>query len=383
MQSVPGSPQARFPEHPAGGSAPERPGDPVPASPLSVTDFRGELARLMAAAGTVGERPPHTVVFALDGVDLATARRCWPAAETRLMRSVTPTTSSACWLSALTGLDTAAHGVPGVVFADPSGGPGLVDFLSYRGPGLAPDADTVFGDAARLGRRPLALLGDMEHYGSAWRDALLKGAEPVAGHCFYTEGGVYRYRPAAEVFDRVRTAVESALERYGAQEPCLIWCYVEVDQHVHRHGYDRHTTEVLTALDGYARALVARGALVVAHADHGLVPTVHDEALAGLLDQLGQRYGFRMGGAGRMRWLHAAPGTDRAELAAVLQKSLPSDVRVLDADSVFPPGSPARARVGGVVLVAEGERFLTDPGYRYDHGSFAPGETDTPFSVWR
>ncbi|MFC6700360.1 alkaline phosphatase family protein [Streptomyces thermocoprophilus] len=356
----------------------------MPTAPLTVADFRAELARLMAATtAPPGEQPPHTVVFALDGVNLATAQRCWPGARTRLMRSVTPTTSSACWLSALTGLDTAAHGVPGVVFADPSGGPDLVNFLAYAGPGLAPDTGTVFHDAARLGRRPLALLGDMEHYGSAWRDALLQGAEPITGHTFYTEAGTYRPRPATDIVARVRTAVEAALDRYGTQQSCLIWCYIEVDQHVHRHGYDRHTTDVLTALDDWARELAARGTLVVAHADHGLVPTVHDEKRAALLDQLGQRYGFRMGGAGRMRWLYPTPETERRELAAVLRELLPYDIRVMGADDVFPAGSAARARVGDVVLVAEGERFLTDPDYRYDHGSFAPEETDTPFAVWR
>ncbi|MGW1075960.1 alkaline phosphatase family protein [Streptomyces sp. NPDC002537] len=324
----------------------------------------------------------HVVVLALDGVNLDVARACWPSADLRSMRAVAPTTSSACWLSSLTGLTVADHAVPGVVFSAPSGGPGLVTFLDYHGADLTPADGNVFSDAARHGRRPLAVLGDMEHYGSAWRDALLAHAHPVSGHSFYTEDGAYRRRPPAEVAARVRTAVEETLARHGTRPPCLLWCYVEIDQHVHRHGYDAHTVEVLTALGEFAGSLAARGIVTVAHADHGLVPTVHDPALADLLDRMGQRHGFTMGGAGRMRWLY--PDRDGgAELSARLREVLPGDVRVLPADRVFRPGSAARARVGDVLLVAEGEKFLTDPAYRYDHGSFAPEETDTPFAVWR
>ncbi|MYW20737.1 hypothetical protein GT039_35535 [Streptomyces sp. SID2955] len=349
-----------------------------PPPPLSLTDFRGRLDRVMAEnAGR------HVVVLALDGVNLATARRCWPSADVRLMRAVSPTTSSACWLSALTGLPVADHAVPGFVFTAPSGGPGLVTFLDYQGTDLTPAADNVFSDAARHGRTPLAVLGDMEHYGSAWRDALLAHATPVPGDSFYTEDGAYRRRPAAEVVTRIRTAVEETLGRHGTSRPCLLWCFVEVDQHVHRHGYDTHTTEVLTALGEFAASLAARDAVVVAHADHGLVPTVHDPALSDLLDHMGRRYGFTMGGAGRMRWLYPDRPGGHAELSARLREALPGDVRVLPADRVFPAGSAARARVGDVLLVAEGEKFLTDPAYRYDHGSFAPEETDTPFAVWR
>ncbi|WP_320777263.1 alkaline phosphatase family protein [Streptomyces sp. CRN 30] len=348
-----------------------------PATP-SVTDFRRLLDGLMAEhAGQ------HVVVLALDGVTFDVARACWPSGDLRLMRAVTPTTSSACWLSALTGRTVADHAVPGVVFTAPSGGPRLINVLDYHGDDLTAAAGTVFSDAARHGRVPLAVLGDMEHYGSAWRDALLTDALRVPGHSFYTEHGTYHPRPSGDVGARVRTAIEETLARHGTRGPCLLWCYVEVDQHVHRHGYDTHTTEVLTALGEFADTLTRRGVVVVAHADHGLVPTVHDPALAGLLDGMGQSHGFTMGGAGRMRWLYPDHPAQRAELSASLRAALPDDIRVLPADQVFAAGSAARSRVGDVLLVAEGERFLTESDYRFDHGSFAAEETDTPFAVWR
>jgi hypothetical protein len=346
--------------------------------PLSLTEFRGRLDRVMAE-----NEGRHVVVLALDGVNFGTARACWPTADLRLMRAVAPSTSSACWLSSLTGLTVADHAVPGVVFSSPSGGPELVHFLEYHGADLTTATGTVFSDAARRGRTPLALLGDLEHYGSAWRDALLSGARPVPGHSFYTQDGAYRPRSSAEVAARVRTAVEWTLARHGTGRPCLLWCYVEVDQHVHRHGYDAHTVEVLNALGEFADSLTRRDIVVVAHADHGLVPTVHDPGLADLLDRLGRRHGFTMGGAGRMRWLYPEHRDSGAELAVRLGEALPGDVRVLPADQIFPAGSAVRARVGDVLLVAEVEKFLSDPDYRYDHGSFAAEETDTPFAVWR
>lgn len=325
----------------------------------------------------------HVVVLALDGINLGVARACWPSADLQLMRAVSPTTSSACWLSALSGLSVADHAVPGVVFSAPSGEPGLISFLDYHGTDLTPATGNIFSDAVRHGRTPLAVLGDMEHYGSAWRNALLAHACPVMGHSFYTEDGTYRRRAPAEVAARVRVAVEETLARHRTRQPCLLWCYVEVDQHVHRHGYDTHTAEVLTALGEFASALATRDTVVVGHSDHGLVPTVHDPALADVLARMGRRHRFEMGGAGRMRWLYPEHRDDGAALSVRLREVLPYDVRIVPSDRVFPPGSPARARVGDVLLVAEGEKFLTDPVYRYDHGSFAPDETDTPFALWR
>lgn len=123
------------------------------------------------------------------------AERHWRTAETCCAQSVYPTTSSACWLSALSGQDVATHGVPGVVFSNPAENVGLVNVFQYRGPGLTEVPENVFSDAARLGYKPISVLGDMETYDSAWRDALLSHAQPVSGHSFFTEDGVYRHRP--------------------------------------------------------------------------------------------------------------------------------------------------------------------------------------------
>jgi predicted AlkP superfamily pyrophosphatase or phosphodiesterase len=343
-----------------------------------ITAFRAEVAALLAGRA----RPGHVVVFAVDGLNVETARACWPEPPVAVLESVCPTTSSANWLSALTGADVAEHGVPGVVFTDPDAPDRLVHFLDYRGSRLTAPRENVFCDAAALGYLPLAVLGDLEGYASAWRDALLAHAVSVPGRPFFTEAGEYLRRSPAEVLSRVRAAVDGTLAAHGTDRPCFLWCYVELDQHVHRHGYDADAREFLAGLAQYARALVRRGAVVAAHADHGLVPTVHDQSLEKLLNELEGRHAFSTGGAGRMRWLYPHGRTRGEELAGALRRALPDSIGLRPADELFTPGSLARERVGELLLVAEGERFLTEPDYRFDHGSPTPAETDTPFTVW-
>ncbi|MEU3608338.1 alkaline phosphatase family protein [Streptomyces sp. NPDC035033] len=319
------------------------------------------------------------VVLGVDGLSHAFAAECWPGARISRLRSVFPTTSSAGWLSALTGLDVHHHLVPGVVFADPTGTDELINAFTYRGEDLTPARETVFTDARRLGYRPLAVLGDMETYGGSWRDALLRDAEPVLGHRFYTpDEGPYRERDPERLAELVREALASTLALPG-EGPRLVWCYVELDRHVHHFGYDRHAARFLAGVERAARELVDGGAVVIAHADHGLTPTRPCPDLTELLDDLARAHGFRMGGAGRTRWLYPAPGTAGA-LAAELRGKLPPSVRVARADEVFP--EEVRYRIGELVLIAEGDTFLAPSEYRYEHGSLTGAELDTPYAVW-
>jgi hypothetical protein len=130
-----------------------------------------------------------------------------------------------------------------------------------------------------------------------------------------------------------------------------------------------------------AADLAGDGAVVLAHADHGLTPTTHDERLERTLERLSARHELEAGGAGRVRWLYAR--ADDGDLREAVVHEVPETVRVVDADAVFAPGSLARSRVGDVVLVAEGDAFLTSPGYVFDHGSLTASEVDVPLAEWR
>ncbi|MEV8511995.1 alkaline phosphatase family protein [Dactylosporangium sp. NPDC051484] len=354
---------------------------PADLAEAAVTAFRAELAAILAReAGSAVAR--DVVVLALDGVGYEVARECWPSARTRLRRSVWPTTTATSWLSQLTGCDVATHGIPGVVFRGPAGD-GLINVFDHQGRDLIDPLPTVFDDAAHLGYTPMAVLGDMETYPGRWRDALLHGAQPVLGHRFYTPvSGPYRERAPELLASLIRKAVADGLSR-GSGAPRLLWCYIEVDRHVHHHGYDSHTTAVLAALDRLACELADTGAVVLAHADHGLVATRPDPELAALLDVVCAKHDCLMGGAGRTRWLYPAAGTADA-VAEQLRTQLPASVSLDHADARFGTAetSRARRRVGELVLTALGESFLVDPDYRYEHGSLLAGEVDTPLSSW-
>lgn len=315
------------------------------------------------------------VVFALDGVGRDLARRAWRAADVSTMDSVFPTISSAAWLSSLTGRPVAEHGIPGVVFTV-DGPP--VNIYGHHGPLAAGASDNVFSDAAEHGYRPVAVLCDLVNYPCSWRDLLLTHAEIVEGTPLFTRPGPYTPPPLDRIEADVRAAVAAGL---AAGDNCLVWCFVEIDTHIHHHGDDEYAVDALRVIERIALDLVADGHVVAAHSDHGHTPTTHDAELAALLDGLAAEYGFAMGGAGRTRWLYPAPGTTN-ELAARLRTELPPDIGVEFADDVFPPGSPARARVGELFLVAAGDRFLVPDGYRYEHGSRTPEEIEVPFAVW-
>lgn len=342
----------------------------------TITAVRERVGAVLRAGA--GNR--EVIVFALDGVGHEAAVAGWRRAEVELMRSVFPTTSSAAWLSSLTGAGVAAHGVPGVVFTIPGAGPEPRDVYDYTGPGLGPAGPGLFSDAAAIGYRPLSVPADLEEYPCSWLDHLLAHSVRLTGHRFFALGGGYRVPALADLDRRVRAAIRDARVA-AAGAPMLLWLFVEVDRHIHRYGYDGYVERFLGVLDRLAAELAGAGAAVLAYADHGLVRTRHDPNLAGLLHRLGDRYGCRVGGAGRVRWLYPSPGSLDA-VAAALARDLPDSVRVDDADAVFPPGSPARARIGDIVLTATGESFLAEPGYRFEHGSRTPGEVDVPFARW-
>lgn len=338
----------------------------------SITTLRADVRAAICAAGA----PRHVIVLAIDGVPYALGAQAWPRAQVSERRSVFPTTSATAWLSSLTGASVDAHGVPGVVFAvEPGAAP--IDVYRYQGSLGPPPPDDLFSDAARAGYAPVAILGDLEDTPGAWRDLLVHRAQPVSGHRFFWEPGAGG-APAA-ISARVGAAVDAALAAQPG--PALVWCFVDADHHIHRAGYDAPLCGFLAQLDALAAAWAARGALVIAHADHGLVPTRHDPAIAATIAQVVAAYGGALGGAGRTRWLDVAPDRE-ADARAALRAALPASVEIRDADELFAPGSRARARVGAIVLIAGGEAFVAPDGYAYEHGSLTEAELAVPLAVW-
>ncbi|ESX79994.1 alkaline phosphatase family protein [Mesorhizobium sp. LSHC414A00] len=340
----------------------------------SITTFRARLQQLLADSADTGDRR-HVLVLAIDGIPLSLAEEFWPESRIDGLRSVFPTTSSTAWLSSLTGQQPEQHGIPGVVFRDDSGH--LVNVFEYRGAFCGSDAGNIFSDAAALEYWPVAILGDWEPYECTWRTMLLKGAHLVEGHRFYTAAPA---NPGA-MRDRVHGAIQSALERLPPGQPSLLWCFIDADRHVHRRGYDSDLVHWLSAIDDLAADFASRGFIVVAHSDHGLVRTVHDPEIVSLLAGIEADFGCEIGGAGRTRWIYAGQ-SDMDRVVSALERSLPSTVRLFPADLFFRPGSLARARSGDLMLVAQGDEFMTFSGHIFDHGSLTETELRVPFAVW-
>src|SRR5690606_2714635 len=111
----------------------------------------------------------------------------------------------------------------------------------------------------------------------SWRRLLLHGAKEADAEPFYVDDPT-KVRPAQAVADTIRRAIGDG-RGLAAGRPCLVWCFVDLDLHVHRHGYDCHAHDLLLALGDLAASLAER-AVIVAHADHGLVATSHSDAVA-------------------------------------------------------------------------------------------------------
>lgn len=329
----------------------------------SITSVRAEVrARL-----TVRD----VVVLAIDGVTFDVGAECWPRATLTRMQSVFPTTSSSAWLSSVTGADVATHGVPGVVF---NVGDATIDVFRYAGPLGVPRTGSIFSDARDAGYAAISIVGDCEPFDCSWREALLRDSQPVFGHRFYTAPG--SWSP-----DVMADAVARAVDRSEPAGPRLIWCYVDLDRSIHERGYDGDARRFLRLIDELASEIAASGATVIAYSDHGLTPTKHEPEIARALERIPNELGCATGGAGRTRWIYTHAGNEE-RIVSALEQSLPRTIRICPADEVFCTSSLARSRVGDVVVIAEGEEFVTFGSATFEHGSLTGAELFVPFAEW-
>jgi len=339
----------------------------------SIVSVRARLRALFDAAD--GEARRDVIVLAIDGIPFGFAATCWQRAELQKLRSVFPTTSSTAWLSSLTGEEVSEHGIPGVAFALSSGE--LINVYDYREELGPRPRSNIFTDAADAGYAPIAVLGDLAPLDCTWRELLLQGAERTGGTAFF---GKPEHSPE-EIPDLVRQEIESARER-GSRQPKFIWCFIDADLHIHRHGYDLALEQCLKGLEVLAIELAEGGAIVASHSDHGLIKTKPDPALQELLLEAERHCDRPMGGAGRTRWLYPSEGR-KDSLLAMLRKRVPAGIRVEESGFFFPAGSKPEVRAGSIFIIAEGDHFLMPEGHQYEHGSLTNEELFVPFALWR
>jgi hypothetical protein len=165
--------------------------------------------------------------------------------------------------------------------------------------------------------------------------------------------------------------------------PTLLWAYVNLDDYIHRHGYDDAVRRALTQLANHAEQWAANGWTVLAHADHGQVRCDPDPDLTRAFATVDNPADCLLpaGGAGRIRWLYPKP--DRTDhVSAQLATALGDTARVLPIEKV-PELNTLTGRVGPVVAIATSPRFpVPDPTLRYEHGGLDDDEMHVPFATW-
>lgn len=336
-------------------------------------------ARLDAASGDVA-------VLAVDGLTHALAARLWDVDVTALTTTF-PTTSAAGWMSSTTGLSVADHGWPGA-WVRPDVGRDPVDVFTATDawPLAPPAAPNLFSDAIAGGWAAAVLLHELHASASRFvadlcRDAVRVPSAPLFG----AAGAPAHADPAAVVagmLDGVRRARAHATAAHGARRRLLTWSFVELDRYVHVAGYDTRAEATVAALGEAARTLAASGVTVVAYSDHGLVPTTRAPDLERAVDELLVAHGARVGGAGRVRWFHAAGPDAVPALRDAVAEAFDGHGRLVDAARIAPAGSLAGDALGDVVVEATSVEFLAPEGYVFDHGGSSAAESVVPLAVW-
>jgi hypothetical protein len=343
-------------------------------------DLRDVPDRVLAALDRADR---GVIVLAIDGLAYDTAAECWQPSTLDLLRSTVPSTSTTAWLTSVTGVGPERHGLPGMVFRLPADGT-LVYAVNgttlatgpadpQARPGLLWPHPTVF---QRADVRCVALGRELNNLTGPWAPAVLAGCDRVT---------VTAPSRLAEQAADPRTLVAGVAADITEvlAEPMLLWAYVNLDDYVHRHGYDDAVRTAMTELAGHAEQWAADGWTVLAHADHGQVPCAPDPALIRAFDTVDNPQDCLVpaGGAGRIRWLYPKP--DRTEqVADRLADALGDAARVLPLAEV-PELSTLTGRVGSVVAIAASPRFpVPDPTLRYEHGGLDDDELHVPFAVW-
>lgn len=333
------------------------------------------------------------ILLAVDGIGWPLAGEIWQPSLLVPLTSTFPSTSVAAWLTSVTGRTVAEHGVPGVVHR--WGADLLFNCLSDRAAGRGRDwaADdaasevtvrsgpTLFDTLSATGRTSVALPGDLVNFPGRWADSVLRGARLRPSAADWT---ALRDRPAAAAATVV-AEVDEAMADPGTH---LLWAFVHIDPHIHRHGYDASVVAALRALQAAAARWADMGCTVIAHGDHGLTRSRPGPESPAWREVNGPRWcRLPPGGAGRVRWWYPRPGREQEVLArvraAVGDSGFAGPATALEEFGLLARGGARYAGIGEVVAFALDESFPAfDPTCPYEHGSVTAEEMLTPLAVW-
>ncbi|WP_394617815.1 alkaline phosphatase family protein [Lentzea sp. JNUCC 0626] len=324
---------------------------------MSLAEIPSRLERAL------GKAESGVIVLAVDGLSSDVAKQSWLSASVSTLSSTVPSTTATALLTALTGVPADVHRVPGTVYRN---GSGLVHAVNGTPP--IPDLPTVL---ERHGATALAR--ELDHLEGTWAQALLRGTNRVPAAA--------PHKLAAQAEDPPLLVANVVVDLDKAlKDARFLWTYVNISDHVHRHGYDESVHEAMLRLDAHANRWAAAGWTVIAYSDHGMIAVDPDPELVEAWDAIvREECVIPSGGAGRMRWLY--PKADRLE--AVFDRVATTLGDAATVHHATDLGLP-QPEAGPVVAVAASPRFpLPDPSVKFEHGGLSRDEIDVPFAVWQ
>jgi hypothetical protein len=341
--------------------------------------------------GSPGDR--GLVILAVDALTYESAREWLSSDELLCLTSSFPSTSVVSWLSSVTGAPPGVHGVAGPV-AVRAGVTGVYNVIRSSAsefvagalavarpePPAGAGGTTLFDDLSRRGVPSTVLVGDFLGICEGWIGEL-------------TRGGARRDPP--RVLDDIRLdpravatlALEQVERELAGSDRRCVWAYVNLDEHIHHHGYDAVLRVTLARLQAAAERWAALGHTVLLYSDHGQIANrcVPDDLAA--FDAVSTPEWCRLppGGAGRVRWLYPHPSREAFVLRR-LSEALGDHAFVCHGDELPSTGLTDAAGlpgVGRIVVAATGPRFpVPDPRYQFEHGSATAEEMLVPLAIW-
>lgn len=327
------------------------------------------------------------VAIAVDGLGYSHAQATLSSANLSPIISEFPTTTVACLMTSVTRVPAFSHGFVGVQYLHADGEQlvnchdGSTTGRAGAGaarPTVTPTLRTVFDELADAGVQAVALPNELGGLQADVRDRLLHGAR-IAGPAL---------PPSTDPVEMVAAFAEQLTAATAATPDTLIWTYLDLDSHIHRHGFDQRAVQAMTALDELARRLRDAGTSVLIFSDHGLARCAPSQATQAAWTQATSSRWCRLppGGAGRVRWLYPHPGQED-RLTEFVAGQFP-DAVVVTSDQLaelgfVAAGSVGQRRLGEVVLIATGSDFpVPDPEVAYEHGSMTAEEVLVPMAIW-
>ncbi len=327
------------------------------------------------------------VVVAVDGFGYSRALATLTSARLSPLVSEFPTTTIPCLMTSVTGEPAHRHGFIGVQYLHADGRK-LVnchDGTTTGGtepeaarPTPTPTLTTIFDTLAGSEIPAVVLPNELAWLHADVRDRLLHGAE-LAGSALPAKIDPVDLMSAFA--DQITTAV-------AARPDAMIWVYLDLDSHIHAHGFDQRAAAAMTALDELARRLRDGGTSVLVFSDHGLARSAPSPETTAAWEAAASERWCRLppGGAGRVRWLYPRPEhADRLTdlLARQLAEAVVISSEQLAELGFVAAGSIGQRRLGEIILIATGADFpVPDAATAYEHGSMTAEEVLVPMAIW-